>query len=251
MSSQTASKMARKLAQHLVLASLMLLMACSGRTVDSSTRTELPGSIARNVDAPVDELYNESRELYERGLYLVAINTLQSLVNNYPTSEYTEFARLKLIDCYFQVRNYSESTKFAQAFVNDYPNSKDLPYALYVLAESHRQIYGGTGRDVEPLQLAAKSYQQIVDEHGGSRYYQSAKIALLEINQEVSNYQKSVISFYEKRELNEAAGERRGDLDRYLETHDTAVPNLQQGEVSEGVSIDEARQIDISKRKAK
>ena len=251
MNSQTASSTTGKIIKYMMTVSLMLLLACSGRSVDPNKRTELPGSVAVGVDAPVGELYDASRKLYERGLYLVAIDTLKSLINNYPTSEYTEFARIKLVDSYFQVTKYSESAKLAQAFVNDYPNSKDVSYALYLAAESHRQVYGGTGRDVEPLQLAKGFYQQIVDDHQGSQYYQSSKIALTEINQEVADYQESVISFYEKREYDKAAVERRGDLDHYLETHDMEMPDSDSSEVSEGVSVGEAAQLSMPKRKVK
>ena len=118
MSSLTASNTTGKIIKYLMMAFSMLLLACSGRSVDPTKRTELSASRAANVDAPVDELYDNSRDLYERGLYQVAIDTLRSLINNYPTSEYTEFAKVKLIDSYFQVTKYSEAAKLAQEFLS-------------------------------------------------------------------------------------------------------------------------------------
>ena len=63
--------------------------------------------------------------------YLTAIGLFQSVIDNYPYSEYATLAELKLADIEFQRFNFAEAGAYYQDFVELHPTHEMAPYALY------------------------------------------------------------------------------------------------------------------------
>lgn len=223
-----------------------LLAACSGKKVDPNTREELPDSAAITIDGTEQDLFDASRELYERGLYTVVTSTLESLINNYPQGQYAEYARIKLADTYFQLRDFERTATEAETFIEKYQSSESLPYMLFLAAKSRQATYGGIGRDIAPLEAAAKYYREIVSKFPNSEYYQTAEKELVLINQDIAEYYNNIIAYYNNKGLTAAVKKRQARYDKFLAENNTVLPKVEKNKAAKGVGLKDAQPMELS-----
>ena len=114
-----------------------LLLACAS--------DEDPNALPAELEEPdpiptAEDYYNEGLEtldgfevlwVLEQVDYLSAIELFQSVIDNYPYSEYATLAELKLADIEFRRFNFAEAGAYYQDFVELHPTHEQAPYALY------------------------------------------------------------------------------------------------------------------------
>lgn len=121
------------------------------------------GTIACTTDtpsfedvAPADELYAEGLEILE-GIpifyvytfvnYSKAIETFQSIIDNYPYSEYTVKAELHIADSYFDDGRWDEALSYYRDFGDLHPQHEKVPYTILRSAQCHYEQIGSINRD--------------------------------------------------------------------------------------------------------
>ena len=226
---------------------LFSLISCSGRNVDEGTRQELPTSKTVTLTASEQELYDASRKLFEDRMFTVAIDTLQSLINNYPTGAYLEFAKVKLADCHFNMKEYQTTISIAESFLVTHPLSSSAPYMAYLAARSSYLLYGGAGRDLSPILRAREYYEKITNEFPDSIYFHKARNEITKIDLAVADHYKFIIDYYNKREKFQIAEEREKEYAEYVAKLNV-VGIEQKKEISDGISLDQAKQLILNPR---
>ena len=120
---------------------------------------------------PADELYAEGLEILEgrRILWLftlvnydAAIETFQSIIDNYPYSEYEEKALLKIADAYFADHRYEEALAYYQDFADLHPTHEKVPYTLLRTAQCHFNQVESIDRDQTETRRATESLEALI-----------------------------------------------------------------------------------------
>lgn len=208
---------ARRLLAKTAVVSLLALSAnLAGCWSSSTPEPEAEGEAkeikqkdaADSSDAPEGELVSLAKRLYEAQMYSIARDSLQSLKDRYPLGAYATFAEIKVADSYYFNGEYNEAAKFYEGFMKSYPGSPDLPYVELQAARSHIKSARGTGRDRQPLERGLTILDGIVERYPGTPYATAAKQERIPIIEQLAEYDRLIIDFYQKRE-NTAAVEFR------------------------------------------
>ncbi|OGX31863.1 MAG: hypothetical protein A3D27_00025 [Omnitrophica WOR_2 bacterium RIFCSPHIGHO2_02_FULL_46_37] len=79
------------------------------------------------------QIYSTAIREAESGNIDFAFMYFRSLLRNYPDSKYTHDASFAIGEYYFIAADYKNAAEVWSNFINDYPDSKGLPFALMYL----------------------------------------------------------------------------------------------------------------------
>lgn len=79
------------------------------------------------------QIYSMAIREAESGNMDFAFMHFRSLLRNYPDSKYTQDASFAIGEYYFIAADYKNAAEVWSTFINDYPDSKGLPFALLYL----------------------------------------------------------------------------------------------------------------------
>ena len=105
---------------------------------------------------PAEELYAEGQKILDGGTWLwiiprvkytEAVETFQSIIDNYPYSEYAILAELAIADSYFEEEKYEEALSYYRDFADLHPQNEKVPYAIYRSALCHARRVESPIRD--------------------------------------------------------------------------------------------------------
>jgi outer membrane protein assembly factor BamD len=106
--------------------------------------------------APADELFADGQEILE-GIsilwvytfvnYSKAIETFQTIIDNYPYSEYAVKAELEIADAYFADGRWEEALSYYRDFGDLHPQNEKVPYTILRSAKCHYEQIGTINRD--------------------------------------------------------------------------------------------------------
>jgi outer membrane protein assembly factor BamD len=105
---------------------------------------------------PADELYAEGQEIVKGtsivGVYTYvdydhAIEIFQSIIDNYPYSDYALEAELQIADAYFKDKRYDEALSYYRDFGDLHPQHERVPYTILRSALCHYEQISAINRD--------------------------------------------------------------------------------------------------------
>ena len=124
----------------------------------------------RSTPDPLLEEVPSAESLYEKGNqelagrrvlgvvpyvdYEGAVETFQSLIDNYPYSEYAVLAEVKIADAYFEQERYEEALTYYRDFSDLHPSHELVPYTILRTALCHYRQTRGPNRDQTPTREA-------------------------------------------------------------------------------------------------
>jgi outer membrane protein assembly factor BamD len=190
-----------------VLPLLLLLLSCGGR------RTE--------IDAPVSDLDEPDRVLYERAIrdldknkFTVSRLTLQTLINTYQDSEYLERAKYALAESFYRENSTSALTQAEgqfKDFITFFPTSPLADDAQLKVAMTHFLQREKSDRDTTQALLAEAEFKSMIQTYPDSDLLDEAKERLRNIQEVLADGVFKVGNFYHLRKSFPAA------VDRYKE----------------------------------
>ncbi len=199
------SGIATSVAAALLLASQLL--AC---------QTTAPEPVFEEV-LPADELYAQGeRELegrmllgvYRRVDYVKAIETFQSIIDNYPYSEYAVEAELKIADAYFADKKFEEALSYYRDFSDLHPDHPKVPYTIYRSALCHQSQLESKDRDQTATRSALLFLDRLLVRYPHSEEAQEGEQLWRDLQVLLAENVEQVADFYRDREEYEAAAER-------------------------------------------
>lgn len=174
---------------------------------------------------PADELYAEALERLEGrkilGLfryidYDAAIETFQSIIDNYPFSEFEEKAQLKIADAYFDDERYEEALAYYQEFADQHSTDPRAPGALLRAAQCHYEQVDSIDRDQAAARNATKALETLIEQHPYAEETRKGEEMLVELRTRLAHNMLQIADFYLKREHWQSAASRyRRVLDEY------------------------------------
>gem|GEM_PF-6019246 len=188
-----------------------LILACS-----SSDNVEGPSELVEakvsasgfTVDTPEEELLNEGKSLYERGLYSIAKEAFQALKDGYPNSPWVDFAAVKIADSSYESGEFADAKQAFENFVADKPTSPEAPYALFRAGRASEEQFTGVGRDPTPIKQAKEIFLRVREKYPTSPFAAQATERIRMINEQLYAYDQKIAAFYNRQNLTEAASQR-------------------------------------------
>jgi outer membrane protein assembly factor BamD len=166
---------------------------------------------------PADVLYQRGQEILEGGTWFGviprvkhddAIDTFQSIIDNYPYSEYAVLAELRIADAYFDDGKYEEALAYYRDFADLHPQHEMVPYTIYRAALCHERRMRSADRDQTPTRDALLFLDRLLAHYPYSEYAAEAEVLWRSLRTRLAQHVKEIADFYVSRDEWESAAER-------------------------------------------
>ncbi|MEE8476567.1 MAG: outer membrane protein assembly factor BamD [Myxococcota bacterium] len=197
------------MARILSTLSLSLLMACAS-----------PPPTFDEV-RPADVLYQRGIEILEGRVFLgflrrvdhaAAIEIFQSIIDNYPYSDFAVLAELKIADAYFENGKYEEALSYYRDFSELHPRQEQVPYTVFRSAICHQRRIGSPHRDQTATRDALVYLDRLLTRYPHSEYAERAETMWRDLRMRLALQIQGIGDFYMARGEYEAAAERYRSL---------------------------------------
>jgi outer membrane protein assembly factor BamD len=179
------------------------------------------------ASAPPEEEIPSAESYYRKGLevlkgqrvlllfrdtdYARAIELFREVIDNYPYSDYSTLAELKIADVYFEQEHYEEAAEYYQDFVELHPSHPQVPYSIYRNGLCSYEQIRATDQDQTPTREALAQFGVLLDRYPESEYADEARVLSQEARDHLSAHVREIGDFYFDR------GEYYGAAERYEE----------------------------------
>ena len=175
--------------------------------------------------APAEELYAEALEVLAGGRMLWfwprtdfdrAIEMFQSVIDNYPYSDYAVLSELKIADAYFEDARYDEALSYYRDFADLHPQHERVPYTLLQSALCHERQMHPANRDQTATRDALVYLDRLLAKYPHTEQAREAEVLWRDLRTRLANNVNEIGNFYLKRDEYESAAERfRSLLNEY------------------------------------
>jgi len=186
----------------------------------------------QTTDEPDFEDLPSAEELYQRGseklagwkiLWLIprvdytgAIEDFQSIIDNYPYSEYAVKSELRIADAYFDDGRYEEALSYYRDFADLHPQHERVPYTILRAAQCHYEQRATINRDQTAAREAMTYLERLLRDYPYAKETREGETVLLELRGRLARSVMATGDFYLERDEYQAAAERyRSLLDEY------------------------------------
>jgi outer membrane protein assembly factor BamD len=174
---------------------------------------------------PADQLYAEGLKILEgrRILWMFtlisyddAIESFQSIIDNYPYSEYEQKALLRIADAYFDDRRYEEALAYYQDFADLHPTHEQVPYTLLRAAQCHFNQIQSIDRDQTATHLATEALETLIRSHPYAKETRQGEEMMIDLRTRLALSMLQIADFYlDRTHWQSAAVRYRRVLDEY------------------------------------
>jgi len=140
---------------------------------------------------PADELYAEGLKILagedRRWLFFLppnydkAIETFQSIIDNYPYSEFETKAQLKIADAYYDDERWDEALSYYRDFADLHPQHERVPYTILRSALCHYNQVEAVNRDQTSTHESIRYLDLLLKSYPYSSEAREAEVLLLEL----------------------------------------------------------------------
>jgi outer membrane protein assembly factor BamD len=128
--------------------------------------------------------------------YDIAIMDYQKLLEEYPFSDYSEEAQLKIGQAQYLNKQYAEAIASFQDFQRMHPTNPNLVLTEYYTALAYMDQMGSNDRDQRAAENAEAHLQSVLARYPDSPYAEEAKKKLKECREGLANHEFSIAKFY-------------------------------------------------------
>lgn len=166
---------------------------------------------------PADELYETGNKQLEGRRILGflpwinhddAIETFQTIIDNYPYSDYAVLAELKIADSYFADGKFEEALSYYRDFSDLHPQHPKVPYTIWRSALCHEDRKRSANRDQTNTREAVVYLDRLLLNYPASEYAPEAEELWRTLRKQLAKNIYGIGDFYLKRGEYEAAAER-------------------------------------------
>jgi outer membrane protein assembly factor BamD len=187
---------------------------------------------AAHKPGSANEYFDVASQDLRQGAYTQAVENYRNLLDEYPFSEYSEEAELKIGIAHYKNGSCPEATAAFTDFQRRHPTSPHLPLVGYLLGQCAEEQMRPSDRDQSASQNAHAYYQALIQQHPTSPYAELARDRLERCRETLADHELLVAGFYEKHKNEKAAETRLLDLvNRFNDTDVAGDALLQLGEL--------------------
>jgi len=175
-----------------------------------------------------NEYFKLASSNFREGSYTQAVDNYRNLLDEYPFSEYSEEAELKIGIAQYKNQQCPEATAAFTDFQRRHPTSSYLPLVGYLLGQCAEEQMRPSDRDQSAAQNAHAYYQALIQQHPTSPYAELARQRLEHCRSTLADHELTIAEFYARHENRKAAETRLLDLVNRFNDTDVAGDALYQ-----------------------
>jgi outer membrane protein assembly factor BamD len=174
---------------------------------------------------PAEDLYAQGLKTLEgRRFFLLftfinydgAIESFQSIIDNYPYSEFELLAQLKIADAYYSDKRYEEALAYYQDFADLHPQHERVPYTLLRAALCHFNQIESIDRDQSSARQATEALEILLRGHPYAEETRQGEEMMLVLRTRLALHILQIADFYRERsQWQSAAARYRRVIDEY------------------------------------
>lgn len=166
---------------------------------------------------PAEELYEKGLEtLKGRRVYYLfptidydeAIETFQTIIDNYPYHELAVKAELRIADAYFEDERYDEALSYYRSFSDLHPQHPKVPYTVLRSALCHYKQIHSINRDQTATREAQVHLEKLIRNHPYAPETREGETLLRDLRTRLSRNMMQLGDFYLNRDEYQSAAER-------------------------------------------
>ena len=169
---------------------LFFLSACTGK----NEKEVVVESI--DLQGQMIETYNAGMKALEDGDVLFAAKNFNTVENIYPQSIWAPRSILMAAYSYYSQDYYGDAISELKRFLRNYPASKDLSYAYFLLATCYYELIIDEKKDISPLINSKKYYQILIKEYPDTDFALDAKFKLKLIENVLASKEVYIGNYY-------------------------------------------------------
>jgi len=179
------------------------------------------GPVEFEEPPPADELYEEGLVILEgkkiMGVYPYvdyqeAIETFQSIIDNYPYSDQAVLAELRIADAYFEDEKYEEALSYYRDFADLHPQHEKVPYTIFQAAMCHERRMRSANRDQTATRDALVYLDRLLSKYPHSEFAARAEELWRDLRTRLAEQVRQIGDFYFDHGEFESAAERYRSL---------------------------------------
>ncbi len=159
-----------------------------------------------------DEYFSNASKEFRRGSYQVAIENYRELLDQYPFSQQSEEAELKIAHAHYLNHSWPEAIAAFSDFQRRHPTSPYLPLVGFLLGECYENQMYPADRDQSAAQNAHAYYVAVVQQYPESPFADLARDRMEYCRERLAAHEMIIADYYESRENAQAAEYRLLDL---------------------------------------
>lgn len=155
---------------------LTLFLACSALALSAcaSDEEKAAEAAAKQVERPVEALYNEAADALDTKEYERASKAFEEVERQHPYSQWATKAQLMSAYAAYQDDRYDEAILALDRFIELHPGNEDIDYAYYLKALAYYEQITDVARDQAMTKNAMEALNTLIMRFPDSRYARDA-----------------------------------------------------------------------------
>ena len=180
---------------YIILLALLLTLSLAG-----CGKEKFFSSLGFRASSPdtAEGLALKGLDYYSHGKYEKAKRSFETLLNQYPFSEYSLLAELKTADSNYYLKNLEEAFLQYKDFEERHPTNEAIPYVMYQMAMCYYNQIDTIDRDTSTAVNAIYSFSRMLRAFPNSPYTEEARARIIAARNFLANHEYYVASFYER-----------------------------------------------------
>ncbi|PLX46228.1 MAG: outer membrane protein assembly factor BamD [Desulfobulbaceae bacterium] len=180
---------------YIILLALLLTLSLAG-----CGKEKFFSSLGFRASSPdtAEGLALKGLDYYSHGKYEKAKRSFETLLNQYPFSEYSLLAELKTADSNYYLKNFEEAFLQYKDFEERHPTNEAIPYVMYQMAMCYYNQIDTIDRDTSTAVNAIYSFSRMLRTFPNSPYTEEARARIIAARNFLANHEYYVASFYER-----------------------------------------------------
>lgn len=155
-----------------------------------------PPKIKEETIIPPETLYAAAIKDMDSQRYVTAVANLEKLERQHPYSDYNEKAKLMQVYGNYRIGKFDEAILAADRYIALYPQSKEVPYVLYLKGNAYYAQIKDITRDQKISQDAIDTYSLLISNYPKSDYAKDAREKILVGYDQMAGKEMSVGRYY-------------------------------------------------------
>lgn len=179
----------------IILLALLVTLSLAG-----CGKEKLFSSLGFRASSPdtAESLALKGLDYFSHGKYEKAKRSFETLLNQYPFSEYSLLAELKTADSNYYLENFEEAFLQYKDFEEHHPTNEAIPYVMFQMAMCYYNQIDTIDRDTSAAINAIYSFSRLLRTFPNSPYTQEARAKIMAARNFMANHEYYVASFYER-----------------------------------------------------
>ncbi len=142
------------------------------------------------------QYYDNAGKAMQKEAYDIAIQDYQKLLEEYPFSDYSEEAQLKIGQAQYLNKQYAEAIASFQDFQRMHPTNPNLSLTEFYTAMAYMDQMGTKDRDQRAAENAEAHLKSVLERYPDSPYTEEAKRKLKECREGLASHEYAIAKFY-------------------------------------------------------